>query len=304
MAILKTALLYYDQAIRDGSIRKAADNLHIASSAVNRQILQLEEELGVELFVRLPRGIRPTAAGEALLNTIRRWNRESTVLKQEIEGLKGGVRGTIRVAAAESLTEEVVPKAIMALRERFPLIDFTIISGDNYRIKSELLTKEADVLCAFDVTDAPRTDLVHRIKAEIGVVMRPDHPLASAEAVTLADCLPFPVIAPGMDWLKHSTIGELFEEGKAPLRIAARAERIGMLKNLVRAGVGIAFLSTVGLEQDIADGALAWVPLAKGIVRPVTISLLIRSGRVLPVHIGTFLDLLKAELIGLETGRR
>ena len=67
--LIKTGLLYFKQAVKDGSIRKAADRLQVASSAVNRQLLQLESELGVDLFERLPRGIRPTAAGELLITS-------------------------------------------------------------------------------------------------------------------------------------------------------------------------------------------------------------------------------------------
>ena len=89
MSIIKTGLLYFDQAIRAGSIRRAAESLKIASSAVNRQLLQLEDELGVELFERLPRGIRPTAAGEALLNYVRQWGRDEVQLQQELGRLQG-----------------------------------------------------------------------------------------------------------------------------------------------------------------------------------------------------------------------
>lgn len=303
MPLLKTALIYFDQAIRDGSIRKAADNLHIASSAINRQLLGLEAELGVELFVRLPRGIRPTAAGEALLGCIRRWHRDAGALKEEVGRLKGGVRGTIRVAAAESLIEEVVPRAMARVHDRFPLVDFTLISGDNYRIRSELTAKDADLVCAFDVTEGARTETLHRVSSPIGVLMPADHPLAgAAEGLTLADCLPYPVVAPGLDWLKHSTIGRLFQEAGVPFRIVAQVERIGMMKGLVRAGTGIGFMSMVGLEAELAEGRFAWVPLRRGIIRPVTVSLLVRTGFVLPMHVGVFVDALKAELDALTRG--
>lgn len=298
MPLVKTALIYFDQAIRDGSIRKAADNLHIASSAINRQLLQLEAEMGVELFVRLPRGIRPTAAGEALLGCIRRWHRDAAVLTEEVGRLKGGVRGTIRIAAAESMIEDVVPRAIGRVRERFPLVDYTLISGDNYRIRSELTARDADLVLAFDVGESARTETLHRITSPIGVVMPAGHPLAAHQGsgLTLAECLPHPVVAPGAAWLKHSTIGRLFEDSGVPFRIVARVERIGMMRNMVRAGVGIGFLSMAGLETDVAAGRLAWVPLRRGIIRPVTISLLVRAGLALPLHVGVFADALKAEL--------
>ena len=296
MTIIKTGLLYFDKAIKDGSIRKAAENLNIASSAVNRQLLQLEEELGVELFERLPRGIRPTAAGEALLNYVRQWNRDASQLRHEIGRLKGGVRGTIRSAAAESITVDILPRAMTRLQSRFPLIDFTLISGDNYSIKSALLAKDADVVCAFDVSGGSRTETIFSGQSKVGVITQPGHPLAKLDEVTLSDCVPYPIIAPTEEWLNHSIIRELIQETDAPLQIAARVERIGMLKNLVQAGLGVAFISRTGFEDELTQGKLAWTPFADGVIRPTTISLLAPKGRVLMPYIRSFIDLMKEEL--------
>jgi len=296
MTIIKTGLLYFDRAIKDGSIRKAAENLNIASSAVNRQLLQLEEELGVELFERLPRGIRPTAAGEALLNYVRQWNRDASQLRHEIGRLKGGVRGTIHIAAAESITVDILPRAMTRLQSRFPLIDFTLISGDNYSIKSALLAKDADVVCAFDVSGGSRTETIFSGQSKVGVITQPGHPLAKLEEVTLSDCVPYPIIAPTEEWLNHSIIRELIQETDAPLQIAARVERIGMLKNLVQAGLGVAFISRTGFEDELTQGKLAWTPFADGVIRPTTISLLAPKGRVLMPYIRSFIDLMKEEL--------
>jgi DNA-binding transcriptional LysR family regulator len=296
MAMLRTALLYFDQAIKDGSIRKAADNLNVASSAVNRQILQLEQEIGTELFERLPRGVRATAAGEALLAYVRRWNREALALKQEIGGLRGGIRGTIRIAAAESLTEEVLPRAMSSLQARFPHVDFSLISGDNYRLTTELLAKEADIVFAYDAVSSTRAEIVHSFVSEIGLITTPDHPLARLEKVTLGDCSRFPIIAPGQDWLRHSGLADLFGGGSLPGRVVARAERPGMLKSLVKAGLGIAFLSTLGVKQEVAEGKLSWTPLAHGIVKPATVALMVARGRIPPIYTSVFIDFLKAEL--------
>lgn len=296
MTLIKTGLLYFDRAIKDGSIRKAAENLNIASSAVNRQLLQLEEEFGVELFERLPRGIRPTAAGEALLNYVRQWSRDASRLRHEIDRLKGGVRGTVRIAAAESITVDILPRAMSQMQSRFPLIDFTLISGDNYSIKSALLEKNADVVCAFDVTGGTRTETIFNYKSKLGVITPADHPLTRSSEVSLSDCEPYPIIAPTEEWLNHSIIRELLRDTDIPFQIAARVERIGMLKNLVQAGLGIAFISRTGFEDELSQGKLAWTPFADGVIKPTTISLLAPKGRVLMPHIRSFIDLLKQEL--------
>jgi len=299
MALIKTGLLYFDQAIRQGSIRKAAETLNIASSAVNRQLLQLEEELDVQLFVRMPRGIRPTAAGEALLAYIRRWKRESVALRHEMLRLRGGERGRIRIAAAESLADDLVPRTIARYRERFPLIEFSLLAGDNHRVRAELLSKDADVICAFDLTGTSRTATVAHVQTPIGVIVPPGHPLTALDRVTLPDCIPHAVVTPHDDWLKQSVLSELFDTSDVPLKRVAMVERIDTLKNLVRAGIGIAFLSRIGLERELAAGELCWMPLADGIVRPASVSILLQRGRVLPIYLSSFVDMLKEEFARL-----
>ncbi|MEL7110751.1 MAG: LysR family transcriptional regulator [Pseudomonadota bacterium] len=296
MTLIKTGLLYFDQAVKDGSIRKAADRLQVASSAVNRQLLQLESELGVELFERLPRGIRPTAAGEVLLSRIREWSHDVDQIRQEIGRLKGGVRGTIHIAAAESITTEILPRAMSNLQVSYPGVDFQLISGDNYFIKSALLAKDADLVCAFDVSGTSRTETVTSIKSPIGVLVPPNHAFARREYVTLSDCQEHPVIAPSENWLNHSVLKEILEDPGLPFQIVARVERIGMLRNLVLSGLGIAFLSPIGLGQDIHDGKLAWVPLSPGSSKPTSVSLLIPKGRILPNYTRALIALLKTEL--------
>jgi DNA-binding transcriptional LysR family regulator len=204
LALMRTALRYFDEAVRRGSIRRAADQLHVASSAVNRQLLQLEEEMDVKLFERLPRGIRATAAGEVVLNYVRQWNREAISLNRELGALRGGVRGTIRIAASESFTDELLPRAMHELQLRFPQVDFSLISGDNHLITSQLLARDADVVLAFDVSTDVRAQVVTTIASPLGVIAPPDHPLTRLREITLQDCEPYPLIIPGADWLQHS----------------------------------------------------------------------------------------------------
>ncbi len=304
MALTRTALRYFDEAIRDGSIRKAADRLHVASSAINRQLIQLEEEMGVRLFDRLPRGIRATTAGEILLGYVRRWNRESVSLKRDLEALRGGIRGTIRIAASESFTDEMLPRAMHDLQAQFPQVDFSVISGDNYRITTQLLARDADVVLAFDVAENTRAQVVASLTSPLGVITPPDHPLARQSTVTPGDCAPFPLIIPGTDWLQHSGLSLLIHENDLPPRVVARAERPGMLKALVRSGLGIAYLTAFGVERDLAEHKLAWTPLAPGVIKPAVISIVVPRGRLMPSYTSAFLDLLKREFDVIRADRR
>lgn len=295
--LLKTSLRYFEAAIRLGSIRKAAEQLHVASSAVNRQLLLLEQEMGVELFERLPRGIRPTAAGETLLTQIKRWDRETTLLMQEIGGRSEGVRGTIRMAISETFIDNILPRAMRRLQAHFPRVDYTLVSGDTYRMINELLTQDADIVIAYDVGANIRVDVVHSEMDPIGVIVVPDHPLAGRDFLKLEDCAPYPVVAPGGQWLSVGRLNALFNGEREFNHIVVHAERPGMVTTLVEGGLGIAFMSFFGVERAVSAGRLVWIPLEPGLIEPSRVTMLGPRRRPLPTYLSLFIDILKAEFI-------
>ena len=97
---------YVDEVARTGSIRKAADQLNVTASAVNRRIADLEDELGAQLFERRPRGVRLTAAGEVFVHYLRQQSGDIERMKSQIEDLKGLRRGTVRIACSQALAHE------------------------------------------------------------------------------------------------------------------------------------------------------------------------------------------------------
>jgi len=101
-------LMYLDQVARAGSIRKAAARLHISASAINRQILALEDELGTPLFQRLPRKMVLTAAGEVLIHHVRQTFKELEWAQVKIEELKGLRRGEVTVAMMSGLAANLI----------------------------------------------------------------------------------------------------------------------------------------------------------------------------------------------------
>ena len=119
-------LRYVDEVARAGSIRKAAEQLHVTASAVNRRIMDLEEELGAPLFERRARGVRLTAAGELFVRYIREQTGDVERMKSQIEDLKGLRRGTVRIACSQALALDFLPREIAAYRAKFPLVQFDV----------------------------------------------------------------------------------------------------------------------------------------------------------------------------------
>ena len=131
-------LRYVDEVARAGSIRKAAEQLHVTASAVNRRVMDLEEELGAPLFERRPRGVRLTAAGELFVRYIREQSGDVERMKSQIEDLKGLRRGTVRIACSQALALDFLPREIAAYRAKFPLVQFDVKVFDHERAMASL----------------------------------------------------------------------------------------------------------------------------------------------------------------------
>ena len=299
--MIRKPFFYFDCAVRCGSIRKAADQLNVASSAVSRQLLLLEEEMDVQLFERLPRGICPTAAGELVLSYVRRQGREERTLLHEIGNLRSGVRGTIRIAAAESICESILPKALAEMHEHYPLIDYRIVSGDNAKLTAKLLTKEADIAITFDLVEHEKVDVLQTISSPVGVIVSRNHTLAGLSQVSYTDYSSCPFILPGKEWLHNSGLRLLLEGKHAPPTVVAHAERPMILKALVGSGLGIAFLTKFGADDTAITPELAWVPLAQGIAKPAFITLMVPRDRISRPSSIVLADILKERLRAAET---
>jgi DNA-binding transcriptional LysR family regulator len=293
--MLPRTLAYLDAAARHGSIRGAARALNVASSAVNRQILMLEEELGAPLFERLPRGIRPTAAGELLLAQVRRWRREEERLLHELGSLRDGLRGTVRIAAAESVCETILPGALRALSGRYPGLDYDVVSGDNARLTATLSARDADLVVAFDLIEHERAEVLQTIATPMGLLVPAGHRLAGRREVGPPDYAEEAFVLPGEAWLRASSLRVLLDGRHGAVRAVARAERPGILRAMVRAGIGIAFLTRLGAVHG-PEGGLAWVPLAPGLAEPALVALMAPRGRTLPLGAAVLADILKARM--------
>ena len=115
-------LTYVDEVARTGSIRKAATHLNVAASAISRQILALEIQLGTPLFQRLPKKLVLTAAGEILIGHIRHTLKELTRAQTKIEELKGLRRGEITLAMMSGLASNLVPGTVKQFRLANPRV--------------------------------------------------------------------------------------------------------------------------------------------------------------------------------------
>ena len=110
--MINQSLRYFSAIARHGSIREAAEELHIAQSALSRQIQKLEEDFGVPLFQRHARGVKLTSAGEIFLRHAQTNLRQIERVRSEIDALQGLRRGTVSIHSIESLVPHLLPRAV------------------------------------------------------------------------------------------------------------------------------------------------------------------------------------------------
>lgn len=274
-----SVLRYIDQVARLGSIRRAASVLNVASSAVNRQILKLEADMGTPLFERVGNGVRPTAAGDYVIRhareTLARWQ----TVRSEISALAGDIHGEVRIVSIPAPIVRVLPRAIEATARRHPHITFRVIDASPVDHAEEMQARRADVAILFIDRRHRGYDVAARLKLRIGAIMRPDHPLAARREVTLTECAAYPVAMLSDPWILNATAEAEFTHSGAQFRSVVLTNSLPMTKEIMQAGLGIGFFTAAGFVDELKSGRLVHVPLAEPELSQSEIGLLIHRER-------------------------
>ena len=296
MRIHAAALLYFDAVRRGGSIREAARRLNVASSAVNRQILKLEAEVGVPLFERFPDGIKLTSAGEAMARHVLVVLQDLERARSDIEGLKGARVGHVTIAVVEGVCGALLPNVIQRMRERTPSVTVGAESMGSFAIPKAVLDGDADIGTAFALPRQAELRQVAMARFRLGAIMAPDHPLAGRSKVSLSTCFGYPVMMPSGDLSIVQSLAPAMARLSRSVQPIIRSSSIELMRESAKRGIGIAFQTRVGLEQDIADGRLVHIPLdADGPIWS-DLGVYVRGGRALPATLDLTLHILTEEL--------
>jgi DNA-binding transcriptional LysR family regulator len=304
MVLLHAPVLkYFDTVVRLGSIRKAAEQLNVASSAINRQLLILEDTLGARLFERLPRGVRLTPAGEVLIKHVRNTLRDFDVARSDIEDLKGLRKGNIVVAATEGVAAEFLPRVLCQFHKQHPGITFTVTVSSGDELMAVLRSNEADI--GFMFNPPPKSGMVWGASASlrIGAVMKPDHPLARRADLRLGECQPYPVILPDITFPNRAWLDTAIAASALQFQMAVCSNSFQLMRELVKEGMGIAFQTTIGIEAELGTGELVYVPLGDPAIAPSVLVALVRAKQALHPAAAMFLDDVRRTFAEIEAAK-
>ena len=144
-----TSLKFIDVVAREKSIRKAAEKLAITSTALNRRILQIEEEIGQPLFERLPSGVRLNTAGEIFVQHIRAQFAELSRVQSQIADLSGIRRGHVKIASSADALRQFLPESIASYRAEHLAVRFDLARCYGEEAEARLFSLDADITLIF-----------------------------------------------------------------------------------------------------------------------------------------------------------
>ena len=267
-----TRLKVLDEVARRGSFSAAADALDYTQSAISQQIAALEQEAGMTLLQRHPRGVSLTAAGQTLVG-----HAEGILARLEsaeaalgaIAGLRGG---RLRMASFPTAGATLMPLAIATFRARHPDIELTLAEGEPEQIAPRLRAGELDLALLFEFGDSAGTDELTRVELledPLYLALPREHKLATKRKLRLEDLR-------GEAWVQTSSsspcarqvVRSCHAAGFEP-NVAFESDDYQTVQGLVAAGVGVALIPELALSvvrEDIAIRALSPRPPVRQVV--------------------------------------
>lgn len=289
-------LVYIEAIARAGSIRKAAETLAITSTALNRRLLSLEEELGVQIFERLPKGVRLSTAGELLIAHIRRQVSDFEKLKSQIADLSGQRRGHVSIACSQALLPFFLPEQISRYRRAHPAVTFGVSVRDRAAAEQSLVDMSADIALIFEPVRLREIQVLVTVRQPLHAVMAEDHPLAAQDEIRLRDCAAYPIALPTAPYGVRHLLDMALHRSSVELSVAVESDSFEFLRRMPRREHLVSFQIPVGLPAQVPEEGIASRKVDTRDVPEGLLYLCQLRGRTLPVAAAKFAAQIEAVL--------
>ncbi len=245
-------LHYFIKVARKQHVTQASEELHVAQSAVSRQIHQLEEELGVDLFVQKGRKLQLTAAGKLFLNRVETIMRDLEKAVLEINEFMDPELGEIRIGFPHSLGVNLIPRVVAEFSKQHPNVKFRLKQGKYDSLISDVT--EGDVDLAF-ISPFPKG--VEGVAGEVLIteelfaILPQNHVLSNYKSIRLSELKDesFVLFSPGYS-LRAIVWDACLKAGFTP-KIGFEGDETDTIRGLVAAGMGISLLPEMSLNDHV-----------------------------------------------------
>ena len=289
---------FVQEAVRRNlNLTETAKALFTSQPGISKAILELEEELGVDLFVRHGKRLRRvTEPGREVLKAIDVILREVANMKRIGEEYSKQDAGTLSIAATHTQARYVLPEPVAQLRRRFPKVQVSLHQGSPSEVVQMLLDGTADIGLATESLAEPE-DLVSlpAYEWEHVIVMRADDPLAMVDKISLEQLASETLISYHPSFTGRRRIDAAFAQRRLKPNIALEAIDSDVIKTYVRAGLGVGIVAEMAVRDDPPGGDLVHKPAGALFGRNVT-RVAFRRGAYLRGFVLTFAELLSDRL--------
>ena len=251
------------RAIADtGSFTAAGEKLHVSQSAISRQILLLEEELGEPVFHRIGRRIRITAAGESLLQLSHRVFRDLQETVSGISDKRESLSGTMRLVGGMTVCLYVFPALLAEVRRVHPHLDLKVTVGSAERSIAMLRSGLGDL--GMITLPVEATDLVSVpvLEEELLLITYPAHPLAKKKSIAPADLDKQDFVLFETGSITRRLVESFFTRERVEPEIIMETENVEIIKAMVRSGLGISIIPSVAAATEVRTGQLCSTRIA------------------------------------------
>jgi len=289
--MLSTAHRYFLEVVRAGSIKDAAATLHVAPSAISRQVAKLEDDCGAALFERRPHGMELTRAGEMLADYARRVAMDAEHVLRDIRSLRHAELTTIRIGSNEAVARNVLPPILGAYRALHPDVAFQVHIASPGVVTQRLRDNSIDVGLAFSLNAGNGIAVRYEIVSPVRAIMVPGHPLANRASVSLDDLRRYPIALTD----SGTTVRLLFDSSAAgndgpPFDIAYSSNSSSVIRAIVEAGHAVTLAGEITLAEPLRSGALVAVSLQQAVFAERTLQVQTASHARLPEATAAFIE--------------
>ncbi len=244
-------LRYLTEIARRGlNVSEAAEALHTSQPGVSKQIRALEDELGIQVFVRHGKRLASiTEPGKAVIAIAERILAEANNLRRAGEEFANEKLGTLTIAATHTQARYALPKAVAAFKHRYPKVELVIYQGNPTQICEQVLAGEADMGVATEMISLyPELVSLPVYQWNRCVVVPPRHPLLRKTPLTLEALTQYPIVTYDFAFANRSLVQKAFESRGLKPHVVLSAQDSDVIKTYVELGLGVGILAKMAFD--------------------------------------------------------
>ncbi len=250
-------LRYLCEVAKQGlNVSAAAEKLHTSQPGVSKQIRLLEDELGIDIFLRNGKRVAEiTEPGRAILAIAERLLREADNLKQAGKNFSDQSSGSLVIATTHTQARYALPQTVKVFVQRYPGVNLVLRQGNPTQVAQMAISGEADIAIATE-TIAEAKELVSMPchQWSHGIITPPGHPLLAEKTLTLESIARYPVVTYDTAFAGRSRINRAFERKALAPRVVLTAIDSDVIKTYVELGLGIGIIARMAFDPQRDQG--------------------------------------------------